>query len=420
MVALPGNDSIGQDQHRSPRLPRLNAVATLAVVVLMGSSTLAMSRDNTPSPDLELRSFAVSVVDGSDVEARVVVANTTREEIVGTVGFLASIPGGEAWSDRAYRSTEQPVNLQAGESAVLLWQEAIPVAAGDYTFSAWARVQRGTSSRHADALARPGPPIHVEPQGTFQRIQLPDGGVSVHGVSLQNGSPAGWTTKVQVLNDEDADRTVSVRLELLAASPNRQSWWKVPFVLAEERELSIPAGQAAATQISSRVLLMPGEYVARILVTDSVDRSLLDQALPTDTVLTVPAFDPSITRAVPPSGDLVIQSVDADPSWSVGQPAVSVAVRNLSDQPVVGVFWWHLGDPGDPKPWVSAAATSSRVRRTLTPGETDTIRLIAYGPVPEGTGYELSVWVHESLMDSSVHSDEVRFSEAIDVIGQEE
>ncbi len=134
-----------------------------------------------------------------------------------------------------------------------------------------------------------------------------------------------------------------------------------------------------------------------------------------------PEFGAGIMRKARPSGPLAIEAIEARDHWASMEEAVAtVTVTNRSSETVAGIVWWHLADPGDPEPWKFAAATSHRLERVWEAGESKVVRLAVEGSVPDGNGYELSVWAHEGELGSSTQSDAVTYDGGIDIKNRED
>ena len=414
-MAIQGSEPL---RSQAPRvgLRRALVVTAAVFVTVISAAGLSSGSRGVAVPELAILSIDAEVVDDR-VQAEVSVQNTTNARLEGAVWWLLSlVDGANAWDDSVYRSLSQPVDLKAGESVQLDWIETPAIPPGRYMLSAWVHAADWTGAMHHSDTKTPDPTIvEFARSPDIARTSAQTGDVAI--ASAEPTVTAGFPTKVDVQIELEysggPSQPGAVQADFIETTPADPRWWTHSPTAVIAETLQLDSGPNIRADLQGSVLLPPGDYV--IAISASTGSGGTDRGLLTRSAFSVPDYDSSTRRLTLPNGPLMVASIDASERWlSSDDSLVTIEVRNVTDEDVTGVLWWHLGDPDDPEPWRFASATSYRLTRSFGSGESRIVRLAVDGALPAGN-YELSVWAHIVESGQSRHSDEVRFPAMITV-----
>jgi len=321
--------------------------------------------------------------------------------------WLLAKPGtSRPWDIYAFRSSSQgPRTLAAGEMVKLSWSEEVTAEPGTYELSVWVHTVETDGTRHSDGARVENPIVRIDSRWSpLTRRATPPPGLQVSAVDLAAATPNGGLRLPTVLG-----LIISVRNETAVDTEADLEWFlyqkasllpwnaKPAYTARPLRHKVFAANRETTITTSDSVSLWPGEYLLRVVVSDTggEDSSSSDDLFLTDAIKVVENNNASgIIRGDAAPGPVEIEKLTVDiGSFQLGKGSVKVSLRNQSDSEQDVVLWWFLARPGSLQPWVESDVQSNVFTYEISAKRESILDLSGKASAPPGT-YELSVWVH--------------------------
>jgi len=365
---------------------------------------LAYAQDDSAAQVFELTDISVIAPTGALERASIEVTNRSTTRANGVIWYyLAPVGSTEPWLAARYTSTEQSIELGAGETTTLTFDAPGLGLIGTYDLSFWAHyVDPVTGARnHSDGQGY-AMPIVIEPPGAFvltplrdidtdhaitrgdartfesQRLKMTD----VHIMQIEGRIAS---VQVDVLNVTDMPVDGFVWY-ILAPPDSEQPWTQIQYIAPEQRIVQLAPNERTTYTFIGGDMMPAGRYALWVYTSAILDAATGERGEGdgvAETIVFGQALQTAITAAE------VVTNDD-------GTAAMRVRARvdNFSgDSLIVGMFY-TIAPPNMPSPWRSAVFNAPIRYVQVGAGESVDVAWDDALDLPAGT-HAVTLWMFQ-------------------------